>query len=140
MRSTTKLRLTALTVVAMMVMAGFYVAVVAGPGIKITRHGDQLSFEPYFLEYNLGVSRLLLEDLNERRVVVEAVSKPDTVIDAIRLSPGPMNVASTLGPNAKLSHPLESPVVLVRGHEYRLTVWGNNGFGNTASSTTTNRL
>ena len=140
MRSSTKFRLAALAVFALLVIAGFYLVVIAGPGLKVTRHDNQLSIEPYFLEYNLGVSKFLLEDIAEHRIVAEAVSKPDTVIDAIHLAPGLMNPISLLGPNALLVHPSTSPVVLVTGRLYRITIWGNNGFGSTGSSTTTVRL
>lgn len=116
-------------------MAGgvYYLICISGPRLVITHDGAEVRIEPQFLEYNLGVNRLLLEDVSESMPVLDASANDEKPMLVIRLKPGLQDLATLIGPNGRA---VDSgrPITLVHGHEYRVTAWGNNGFGRIASS------
>jgi len=136
MRTAASFLIAVLGLMTLLASGVFDVVHISGPSLVVGRHGAQVTVEPQFLEYNLGIDRLLIEDVAAAQVILEAASKAREVMSQVQLEPGPLNLASMLGPNAET--PLSSPVpaVLVHGRQYRITIWGNNGFGHITSAST----
>jgi hypothetical protein len=117
-------------------LVGLFVGVerLMGPDLSVSRSGDVIVVEPRFLEYDLGITRLRLEDLDDDRVRFEATSDSDVLIPRVRLSRGTFDPLVSLGSSARLDPANRGYAGLVPGHRYRLTVWGNNGAGRITSS------
>jgi hypothetical protein len=122
-----------LGVAALMAAGAYYLICISGPRLVITRDGAEVRIEPQFLEYDLGVNRLRLEDVSESRHVLDASTNDEKPMLVIRLKPGPQDLTTLIGPDGRAVDG-ERPITLVHGHQYRATAWGNNGFGHTTSS------
>jgi hypothetical protein len=122
-----------LGVVTLLAIGVYYLICISGPRLVITHDGAEVGVAPQFLEYDLGVDRMLLEDVSESRPVLNALATGGKPMLAIRLKPGRQDLKTLIGPNGRAID-RECPITLVHGHKYRVTVWGNNGFGNSTSS------
>ena len=136
MRTAASFFVAVLGLMALLAFGVFYVVHISGPSLVVGRHSAQVTVAPQFLEYNLGINRLLIEDVAAAQVILEAASKSGEVISQVQLEPGPLNLAFMLGPNAETARSTTVPAVLVQGRQYRITIWGNNGFGHISSSST----
>jgi hypothetical protein len=78
----------ALVVIGLIV--GLVVDVVnfTGPGLSVSRSGEVIVVESRFLEYELGIGRVRLEDLDDDRLGLEATSSSQELIPRARLSRG----------------------------------------------------
>jgi len=122
-----------LGIAGLLILGAYYLVCIAGPRLIVTHDGATVGIEPRFLEYDLGMSRLILEDASEGRLILEAVASGTDPMMNIRLKPGRQDLATLLGPHGRAING-GKPVSLVQGHKYRVTVWGNNGFGYITSS------
>jgi hypothetical protein len=122
-----------LGVVALGAFGVYYLVCISGPHLVVTHDGAEVGIEPQFLEYDLGIDRLLLEDVTEGRRVLVATSNREKPMLLIRLKPGLQNLETLIGPNGRAIDG-EHPITLVHGHKYRVTISGNNGFANSTSS------
>jgi len=122
-----------LGLVALGAMGVYYVVYISGPRLVVTHDGAEVGIEPQFLEYDLGIDRLLLEDVTEGRRILVAAATRDKPMMQIRLKPGLQEMEALIGPNGRAVDG-ERAVTLVHGHKYRVTISGNNGFANSTSS------
>lgn len=122
-----------LGVAALIATGAYYLICISGPRLVITRDGTEVRIQPQFLEYDLGVSRLLLEDVSESRPVLDASANDEKPMLVIRLNPGLQDLTTLIGPSGRAVDG-GRPITLVHGHKYRVTAWGNNGFGHINSS------
>jgi len=128
-----KLAALVLGVVAVGAMGVYYLVCISGPRLVVSHDGAEVGIEPQCLEYDLGIDRVLLEDVTEgRRVLVAAASREKPMMQ-IRLKPGLQDLRTLIGPNGRAIDG-DQPITLVHGHKYRVTISGNNGFANSTSS------
>jgi hypothetical protein len=71
--------------------------------------------------------------VSESRLVLEASASGNEPMMGIRLKPGRQDVTTVLGTNGRAVNG-NGPITLAHGHKYRVTAWGNNGFGHITSS------
>ncbi len=76
----------------------YYVVCISGPRLVITHDGAEVRIEPQFLEYDLGINRLLLEDVSESRPVLDASANDEKPMLVIRLKPGLQDLTALIGP------------------------------------------
>ena len=128
-----KVAAVALGVVALCAMGVYYLVCISGPRLVVTHDGAEVGIEPQFLEYDLGIDRLLIEDVTDGRRVLVATASGEKPMMLIRLKPGIQDLMTLIGPNGRAIDG-EHPIRLVHGHKYRVTISGNNGFANSTSS------
>jgi len=82
-------------------LGAYYLVCIDGPRLIVTHDGATVRIEPQVLEYDLGMSRLLLEDVSEGRLVLEASANGNDPMMSIRLKSGRQDVATLLGPHGR---------------------------------------
>lgn len=90
-----------LGIAGLLTLGAYYLVCIAGPRLVVTHDGATVGIEPQFLEYDLGMSRLLLEDVSEGRLVLEASANGNDPMTSIRLKSGRQGVATLLGPHGR---------------------------------------
>jgi hypothetical protein len=111
----------------------------AGPRLSATVVGDRLHIKGRFLgEYELGFQRVRIQDAASEAVICDMSGDVNADVD---LTPG-INTPSTMfGHDVQVTFQNGSGACqLLANHEYVVTLWGNNGFGNVRSSSIPIRL
>jgi hypothetical protein len=127
------LRLAFAALLALVVVFVTYSCQIAGPRLTAHQRGDHLRVEGRFLgEYSLGFERVRIEDPETRNVICEMFGRTTADVDLIA---GPNTPQTMFGPESEVVfHAGPAACQLVPGKSYRLTAWGNNGWGNVRAS------
>ena len=135
----TVLGLSCAAVLVLVMVFVTYSCQIAGPTLTALPRGDHLRVEGRFLgEYELGFERVRIEDDKTQEVICDLSGRTTADIDLI----AGLNTPQTMfGPEAEVTFRGGSEACqLERGKGYRVTAWGNNGWGNVRASSILLRL
>jgi hypothetical protein len=110
-----------------------YASWIAGPGLSAHRIGDRIHVEGRFLgEYSLGFERVRIEDAATGAVICDVSGRTSADLD---LRPGANTPATMFERGATVQFRVGAGTCrLSSGHGYRVTAWGNNGWGSVRPS------
>jgi hypothetical protein len=115
------------TVLAVVALVA-YVSQVAGPGLSARRIGDRVRVEGRFLgEYALDFGRVRIEDAATGAAICDLAGRTPSNLD---LAPGVNTPGTMFGQGAVVTFRIGAGACrLAAGQRYRVTAWGNNGWG-----------
>ena len=115
------------------VVVAMYSCQVAGPRLTAHQRGDHLRVEGRFLgEYSLGFERVRIEEHQTRSVICDMSGRTTADVDLIA---GANTPETMFGPESEVVFRAgPGACQLLPGKSYRLTAWGNNGWGNVRAS------